>query len=191
MKAEVNHLEDKFQSFLKETIHGDSHLQTGFDRMEHVIFFKEALDTNNPIKAKKEIQAFYNYIKLDNEHYVPPEDLLSAAKGRTHFFHGIIYSAVLHRIRQSVFSYSLSIIHIELINEMKNPEFALDLTYSIIDTYFEFVESYEKIPMSEFSSKVMAYIDLHIAEDIRTSTIAIALNMMRITYRRNLNRKHT
>ena len=175
--SEVSNLVDKFQSFLKETIHGDSHLQTVHERMEHIIFFKEALNANNPIKAKEELSAFYRYIKHDHEYYIPPEDLLAAAKGRTHFFHGIIYSAFLDRIKESVFAYSISLINIELINEIKDPQVALDLTYSIIDTYYEFVESYEKIPMSEFSSKVMAYIDLHISDDIRTSTIATSLNM--------------
>lgn len=176
-REDVRQLENNFQSFLEGTIHDSNHLQTVFERLEYVSILKNAVENLNAEKAKEAIENFYRYIKYDHENYVPPQDLLAAAIGRTHFFHGIIYTALLDRLAPSVFAYSLSLVFIETINLMDDPDEALDLTCSVIDTYCDYCKSSERIQTSEFSSQVLTLIDLNLNNELSTQILADYLHL--------------
>lgn len=170
-------IENKFQDFLEDTIHDSNHLQTVYERMSYVILLKEAIAKNNPEKAKEAIANFYKYIELDHQTYSPPEDLLAAAIGRTHFFHGLVYGTLLERLAPSVFAYSLSLVHIETINQMNDPKDAFGLTCELIDTYSAYITSSERIQTGAFSTKVLNLIDLNIQNELNTSILAQQLHL--------------
>lgn len=170
-------MSDKFENILEHTIHDSKHLDTVFERLELLHFFKEAVQNMNPEKSKEAIREFYSYIKHDHENYVPPENLLAAAIGRTQFFHGVVYTTLLDRLAPSVFAYSLSLVHIEMINKMKDPAGALGMTYAMIDTYCEYVNSMESIQITDFSTKVLALIDLNMKQELSTSVLAEHLHL--------------
>lgn len=170
-------IENQFQNYLDDTIHDTNHLQTVYERMDYVTLLKEAVAKNNPGKAKEAVAAFYKYIKLDHQTYSPPEDLLAAAIGRTHFFHGLVYGTLLERLAPSVFAYSLSLAHIESINQMPHPEDAFGLTCDLIDTYCAYITSLERHQTGAFSTKVLNLIDLNMQQELNTSILAKHLHL--------------
>ena len=167
----------KYQDYLENTIHDHNHLQTVYERLDYILLFKEAIRNNNPKEAKEAMARFYEYIAYDHQNYVPPEDLLAAAIGRTQFFHGLIYSALLDLLVPSVFAYSLSLVHIETINRMKKPDEAFGITCTMIDTYCEYVQSLKRIQTSDFSAKVLTLIDLNIKNVLTTHILADHLHL--------------
>lgn len=179
----------KYQDFLENTIHDHNHLQTVYERLDYILLFKEAIRNNNPQEAKEAMARFYEYIAYDHENYVPPEDLLAAAIGRTQFFHGLIYSALLDLLAPSVFAYSLSLVHIETINRMKKPDEAFSVTCTMIDTYCEYVHSLRRIQTSDFSAKVLTLIDLNIKNVLTTHILADHLHLNPDYLQKNSRRK--
>ena len=161
-----------FQNFLDGTIHDHRHLETVYERIDYLMLFKESIATHNAEKAKEALKEFYKYIELDYKNYIPPEDLLAAAIGRTQFFHGLVYALLLDRLAPSVFAYSLSLVHIETINAMKRPVNAFLITCRKIDTYCDYVNSLDNIKTSEFSAKVLTLIDMNIKNELTTRILA-------------------
>lgn len=166
-----------FQNFLDGTIHDHRHLETVYERIDYLMLFKENIANHNAEKAKEALKEFYQYIDLDHQNYVPPEDLLAAAIGRTQFFHGLVYALLLDRLAPSVFAYSLSLVHIETINAMKRPEDAFIITCRMIDTYCDYVNSLDNIKTSEFSAKVLTLIDMNIKNELTTRILAEHLHL--------------
>lgn len=167
-------MHEKFRNYLEGTIHGDDHLGTVYDRIRHLVLMKEAIEADNPTKAKEELKSFYQYIAHDHENYHLPDNLIESAKARTHFFHGLVYAHYLTKIKKSVFAYSLSLVHIEMINEMTDPNKALELTCAMMDTYEDFTQNYLDMytNVGTFSTQVLDLIDINITENITTSSIA-------------------
>lgn len=166
-----------FQNFLDGTIHDHRHLETVYERIDYLMLFKENIANHNAEKAKEALKEFYQYIDLDHQNYVPPEDLLAAAIGRTQFFHGVVYALLLDRLAPTVFAYSLSLVHIETINTMKKPEDAFIITCRMIDTYCDYVNSLDNIKTSEFSAKVLTLIDMNIKNELTTRILAEHLHL--------------
>lgn len=167
----------KIQDWLSEAVHNSEHLETVSKRMLDFQTLKQGLYIKNREMAVTGLRNFYSYVQQDHMLYGAPEELLQAAKARTHNFHGVIHAGLFYDYQSTAYTYSLMIAYHHRIANMTNPDTALDLTIEIIDSYFEYLKSIGELHLGEFSEKVITLIDLNIEKPISTQTIAESLNL--------------
>lgn len=165
------------QNWLDKAIHNADHLETVSERMLHYHSIKDGLIHKNKEQAIKGFKGFYEYIEYDHNAYGAPQELIKAAMSRTHFFHGMINSLILHGYQSNAYTYSLMIVYHNKIDQMTAPDKALSLTFDILDDYFKYVNMIDQVQMGEFSKKTITIIDMNIEKNLNTQMIADALNL--------------
>lgn len=168
---------DIVRNWLDKAIHNSDHLETVSKRMLDFQKIKEGLSNKNKEITMQSFINFYIYIEQDHELYGAPSKLIEAAIARTHFFHGVIHSLLLRNQQSTAYTYSLMIVYHNKIDEMKDPETALNLTIEILDAYFEYLKVIGELQMGEFSEKTITIIDINIEKPLSTQMIADALSL--------------